>query len=87
MGNTIESLYKIIDGQAEAIEFTATEATNFLGKPIRNLKLVNGVLLAAIVRKNEIIIPHGNDIVKSGDSVILIARDNKFSDLNDIVNA
>lgn len=87
LGNTIESLYKIIDGQAEAIEFTATEATNFLGKPIRNLKLVNGVLLAAIVRKNEIIIPHGNDIVKAGDSVILIARDNKFSDLNDIVNA
>ena len=62
LGNTIESLYKIIDGQAEAIEFTATEATNFLGKPIRNLKLVNGVLLADIVKKNEIIIPHGNDI-------------------------
>ena len=85
LGNTIETLYRIIDDQAEAIEFSATEATIFLDIPLRNLKLVTGVLLAAIVRKNDIIIPHGNDMVKLGDSVILITNDKKFLDLNDII--
>lgn len=85
MGNTIETLYKIIGDQAEAIELTATKTTNLIGKPLRNLKLINDVLLAAIVRKNEIIIPHGNDIVKLGDSVILIAKGRTISDLNDIL--
>ena len=85
LGNTIETLYRIIDDQAEAIEFSATEATIFLDIPLRNLKMVTGVLLAAIVRKNDIIIPHGNDMVKLGDSVILITNDKKFLDLNDII--
>jgi trk system potassium uptake protein TrkA len=86
LGNTIETLYKIIGGQVEAIEFTATKSTHFLDRPLRDLRLVNDVLVAAIVRKNDIIIPHGNDVVKLGDSVILIAKDRTISDLNDIIS-
>ena len=44
------------------------------------------ILVAAIVRKNEIIIPHGKDVIKPGDSVILIVKDQRFSDFNDIVS-
>lgn len=85
LGNPIEILYRIIENQAEAIEFTAKETTKFLDVPLKNLKLVDGVLLAALVRKNNIIIPHGDDSVKLGDGVILIAIDSKFNDLNDLV--
>lgn len=85
LGNPVETLYKIIGDQAEAIEFTVNKSTRFLNIPLRNLKMVKGVLVAAIVRKNEIIIPHGKDVIKLGDSVILIAKDKQFSDLNDII--
>lgn len=85
MGNPVETLYKIVGGKAEAIEFIANNSTKFLNIPLKNLKLVKGVLVAAIVRKNEIIIPHGKDIIKQGDSVILIVKDNLFSDFNDII--
>ncbi|OGO79718.1 MAG: Trk system potassium transport protein TrkA [Clostridiales bacterium GWC2_40_7] len=85
LGNPVETLYKIIGDQAEAIEFTAGASTRFLDIPLKNLKVVQGVIVAAIVRKNEIIIPHGKDVIKPGDSVILIAKDKKFSDLNDII--
>ncbi len=85
MGNPVETLYKIIDGRAEAVEFIANQFTKFLDKPLKDIKLVQGVLVAAIVRKNEIIIPHGKDIIKQGDSVILIAKDKQFSDFNDII--
>lgn len=85
MGNPVETLYRIIDGKAEALEFIAGQSTKFLNVPLRDLKLKSGILVAAIVRKNEIIIPHGKDAIKPGDSVILIVKDQLFSDFNDIV--
>jgi len=85
MGNPIQTLYKIIGDQAEAIEFIAGKSTKFFNIPLKDLKMVQGVLIAAIVRKNDIIIPHGKDVIKQGDSVILIAKDKQFSDLNDII--
>mgnify|MGYP000893562859 FL=1 len=85
MGNPVETLYRIIDGKAEALEFIAGQSTKFLNIPLRKLKLKKGILVAAIVRKNEIIIPHGKDAIMSGDSVILIVKDQRFSDFNDIV--
>jgi trk system potassium uptake protein TrkA len=84
-GSPIEALFRIIDGRAEAIEFTANESTAFLNVPLRNLKFKEGILVAVIVRNNDTLIPHGNDIIKSGDSVILIVKGRKISDLNDII--
>lgn len=84
-GSPIEALFRIIDGRAEAIEFTANESTDFLNIPLRDLKFKEGILVAVIVRKNDILIPHGNDMIKAGDSVILIVRGRKISDLNDII--
>jgi trk system potassium uptake protein TrkA len=85
MGNPVETLYRIIDGRAEALEFIAGQSTKFLNIPLRDLKLKKGILVAAIARKNQIIIPHGNDVIKLGDSVILIVKDQRFSDFNDIL--
>jgi len=87
MGNTVETLYKIIGGKAEAIEFIAGQSTKFLNKPLRDLKLKEGIIVATIVRKNEIIIPHGKDMIRQGDSVILIVKDKHISDFNDIIAA
>lgn len=85
MGNPVQTLYKIIGDQAEAVEFIASKSTKFLNIPLKNLNMVQGVLVAAIVRKNDIIIPHGKDAIRQGDSVILIAKNKQFSDLNDII--
>ncbi len=86
MGNTVETLYRIMGDRVEAIELTAGENTDFLDIPLKKLDIEKGILVAAIVRKNEIIIPHGNDVIKLNDSVILIAKDKKLSDLNEILS-
>jgi trk system potassium uptake protein TrkA len=83
-GSPVNTLYRIMGERVEAIEFTAGASTKFLDVPLKKLKVAEGALVAAIVRKNEIIIPHGNDAIKEGDSVILIAKDKKLADLNDI---
>lgn len=85
LGNPIESLYRIVDNQAEAIEFTVNENIRLLDVPLKNLKLIEGVLVAVLVRKNDIIIPHGDDVIQLGDSVILISKDKKVTSLNDII--
>ena len=46
-GSTVESLYKMMDGQVEALEFTAGENLRILHRPLRELRLKHGILLAA----------------------------------------
>jgi len=87
MGNPMDALYRIMNDQVEVVEFTANKNTVLLNTPLRNLNILRGILIAAIVRRNEIIIPHGNDVIKANDKVILIVKDKKLTDLNDIVKS
>lgn len=83
-GNVMNSLHQIADGEAEAIEFTATKRTKHLGKPLKDLKIKPNILVAVIVRGKEIIIPEGNTHLQVGDSVIIINRGDVILDINDI---
>ena len=66
------------------MEFTVGPGTKHLGVPLKDLKLRPGVLLAVIVRKNNIIIPEGSSFLQKDDRVIIIAREGGVLDLNDI---
>ena len=84
-GSAVERLYKLLDNQMEAVEFTATAATRFLNIALKDLKLKKGLLIAAIVRGDNAIIPNGNDMILEGDRVIVVARSLFLDDLNDIL--
>jgi trk system potassium uptake protein TrkA len=85
LGNPVNSLYRVIEGRLEAIEFTASRASPVLGVPLRKLRVARGILVGVIVRQNEIIIPHGNDEILLGDRVILITEGMELNDLSDIL--
>jgi trk system potassium uptake protein len=85
-GNKVESLYRIIEGQAEILEFIAGDSGEYLNIPLKKLKLNDDIIVATIVRKDEIVIPHGNDVIKKGDRVIVITKDKNISNLNEIVD-
>jgi len=85
LNNPANTVYKIINGKAEVLEFTATKSLRFLNIPLKNLRLVNGVIIGAIARKNEIIIPHGDDCVRLGDNVLVIAVNKRIVDLNEVI--
>ena len=84
-GSAVERLYKLLDNKMEAVEFTAAGTTRFLNIMLKNLKLKKGLLIAAIVRGDEAIIPNGNDMILEGDRVIVVARSLFLDDLNDIL--
>jgi len=87
MGNHVNALYRIVENEAEAIELTAGNSARYVDIPLKNLNVKKGILVAAIVRRNEIIIPNGNDVIKPRDNVILITKDNKITDLENIIDA
>jgi trk system potassium uptake protein TrkA len=85
--STIESLLRVVDGKAEIAEFIAGDSAKCLNIKLKDLKIQKDILIAALVRKNEIIIPHGSDVIKVGDRVIVITRNKNISDINEIVAA
>lgn len=83
-GSVMNALYRIADGSTEAMEFSVHAKTRNQNIPLKDLHLRKGILLAVILREGEVIIPEGSSHIQEGDSVILISRDHRILDLNDI---
>jgi len=81
---SIETLYKTVNGQAEMIEFLVKQDRWYLNTPLKKLKIIKNMIIAVIVRKNEIIIPHGNDVLHLNDRVILFAKVMALDNLDDV---
>ena len=71
----MKTLYKLVDGKIEAIEFAAGRDIKFLNKSISTLKIKKDILIAAIQRKNKTIFPTGSDVIKENDRVIIVSKD------------
>ncbi len=84
-GSQIETLYKILDGRAEAIEFKASETCKLNGIPLKDLSLKSNIIIACVSHGKEIIIPNGNTVVNAGDSVIVITAGHTILDLEEIL--
>jgi len=85
-GAQIKTLHRLVDGAVEALEFGVPADVPFIGVPLKNLKLRNGLLLAGIVqRSGKIIIPSGNDCLSRGDDVIVVTTDTSLQDIHDIL--
>ncbi len=85
MGSNVETLYKILDGKAEALEFNVSNMSELQNIPLKDLKFKKNILIAGIRRGNEIIIPGGNDFVLPGDKVIVVAAGHLLNDLTDVL--
>ena len=84
-GSNVETLYKLLDGNAEALEFKVAKDSKSIGIPFKNIKLKPNILIAGITRDTQIIIPSGNDMILAGDRVIVIAAEQRLNDLDDIL--
>lgn len=86
-GSNVEALYHLVGNKAEAIEFKIKSPVPELTDiPIKNLKIKKNILICGIIRKRDVIIPNGDDHITAGDSVIVISKDYRFSDIGDILD-
>ncbi len=84
-GGDVQSLYKIVGGRVEVLEFYARVGGEYLDVPLRELHLKKNTLIACIVRKGKTIIPGGADCIRVRDSVLVVSADQRLNELADII--
>ena len=76
----IKNVASLRHGTAEAIELVVhgdSTTSNVVGRQIGDIKLPVGAMIAAILRKNEVIIARRQVTIEEGDSVIVYINDKK----------
>ena len=81
----VETLYKLMDGKAELLEFIIKSDNDATNIPLKTLRLKPNVLIAGIIRRRKPIIPAGDDMLQSGDRVIVLSAGHKMNDITDIL--
>ena len=56
------------------MEAVALETSEIVDKPIKNISFPKGLLVTVIIRKDDIIIPSGESVIRPEDRVIIFAR-------------
>lgn len=84
-GSKVETLYKLVGGKVEALEFKVSESSAVCGIPLMELNTKEGVLIGCIIRGDQIIFPRGKDSILPGDTVIVVTTITGFDVLDDIV--
>ena len=67
----LQAMHHLANGQIETLQFHIKEANKMTAKPLSQLKLKKGVLIAAIIRKGKTIFPTGEDILEVGDQLLV----------------
>jgi trk system potassium uptake protein len=69
---SISALYTLREGFGEVIQATAQEGSRLVKGTLRDAVLPDGMLIGAIVRNDEVIIPTSSTRVQPGDSIIAV---------------
>lgn len=87
IGSSVETMYKLMDGKVEALEFIVGEECEITDIPLKNIRFKSNILIGGIIReKKTIIIPAGDDVIKAGDKVVVMTSGHRINDLSEIIN-
>jgi len=67
----IHSLSLVGVGEAEVLEYHLPDGSHASGRPLSELNLPSGVIVGAVVRECEVVIPRGSTVLMDGDTVIV----------------
>ena len=73
-GEAMKSLHRIVDGKAEAMEFSVVSDERFVNKPLAELNIKKDILIGSIGRAGKAIIPQGSDSLQVDDTVVIVAK-------------
>ena len=85
LDSSVETLYKLAGGKAEALEFIVHTDAPVCNIPLKNMTLKPNILIAGITRGRKSIIPSGNDEILAGDKVLILTSGHRINNLSDIL--
>ena len=75
----------LVQGQAEIVEIVASGGISMLNKTLMELELPKGLLVAAVYRDGEVIIPDGKTKIVENDRVIIFSLLTAIPDLEKLL--
>jgi trk system potassium uptake protein TrkA len=80
----VNAFVSMAGGKAEIIELILHEGSQASMKAIKSLGLPSNVLIIAIERGDEVIIPEGSTIIQPNDSIYVFARSDMVDKISDL---
>jgi len=80
----IVSLTLLKEGKAEVIELMVHSNSKIINKPLRNANLPKNSIIGAVIRKDRVIIPHGDDTIQAQDKIIIFALSSAIKKIENI---
>ena len=84
-GSNVETLYRMVDNQVEALEFTVGADAKVTKAAISELKIRKNMLICCIYRNKKIIRPTGRDRIQEGDGVIVVTTHPGLNGIDEIL--
>ncbi len=84
-GSKVEALYRLKGSTAEVLLFRLPDNPSLVGKPIKELDLKPGTLIAAILDGQKMRIPTGNDVMKAGQHALVVTSKGAWEDIEEIL--
>lgn len=81
----VETMYRLVQGKVEALEFIIKKECAYTNVPLKDLSIKKNNLIACIGRKRKVIVPNGYDHLEVGDSVMVVTKDHIVSNFSDIL--
>lgn len=81
----MRTLYRIVNNKAEAMEFIVNSESELTSKKLSQIKMKPNVLVAAILRKNKLLMPDGESTLEVGDNVVVVTT-HHLTTLTDILD-
>ena len=78
----VTAVAALMEDEVEAIEVEATTDSRLVRSPLVELGLPRGVLVAALQRRGEVVVPAGSDQVTPGDRVLLVTTNQNTARLD-----
>ena len=69
------------------MEALALETSDIVDKPLKKISFPKGAIVVGIIRKDEIIIPTGESVIRPEDRVIIFARRQAIAKVEKILSA
>lgn len=86
-GSNLEKFRILFDGQVEILTFFVNKNFPCLNYELKDVAIVDNVLVLLIIRNDELIFPRGNTRILAGDDIVLATSNKGFQDLSEIIRS
>lgn len=83
-GSGVDTLFRLEDNRVEASMFHVTKDSKVINMPIKDMPLIDNLIIAFILRGTETIFPNGKDMVYAGDRIAIVTTHPNLKDIDDI---